>query len=221
MKDNQFISPRPKYTPPPDPHKVLQAPIKDHTPAIPLKEQAEHKVVQQLLEEAKMLSQQDIKNTPVPAKTYRLPPVRYTRAHVLSDKDFVETTRSMKITDKGAMSLLIANGGIRYLVAEKMLPAQAFDALRREKSIALSRPSDASFDRRPQVQGKVRQPAGTPTPKERAAKIGMYLLHMEHKIQEKEEDYHEEVFAADQGIRDLDMVLGEVFDIGIDRQDKG
>ena len=192
MKDDRFVSPRPKFTPPTDPHNVLKPPQKDHTPGVPLKEQEDNKLVQQLLVEAKMLSSKIIKEFPDTSSS----PIKlqFCEAHVLDDRRFLECTRSMKVSDKGAFSLLLANGGRKYL-AQKMLPAQAFDALRKEKMIALRPTPDKSFDKFPKCKGRVRPIAGAPTATERAARIGMYLVKSETiKQKESKEEYYEEDF---------------------------
>lgn len=191
-KDDRFVSPRPKFISPKDIHNVLKPPVKDHTPGIPLKDQEDNKLVQQLLAEAKMLSNKIIKEFPDTSSS----PIKlqFCEAHVLDDKRFLEYTRGMKISDKGGFSLLLANGGRKYL-AQKMLPAQAFDALRKEKMNALRPAPDKSFDKFPKCRGRVRPIAGAPTATERAARMGMYLVKSETiKQQESKEDYYEEDF---------------------------
>lgn len=181
-QDNRFSNKLPAYFPPQDKHGVLQPPQRDSAPAMSLAEQKQNKKVEQLLAQAKALSGQlvedakEIKekreNPPVKVKNGK---VRFCPAHILNDREFIKITRSMNIHDKGAMQLLLANGGSEFL-ERGFLPAQAFDLLRKAKMSAMVQKPNHTFDKRPVcIRGKVYTP-GVPTWQERAAKIGMRLV---------------------------------------------
>lgn len=179
--DDRFSHSLPAFVPPTqNNHGVLEPPQRDHTPALSLIEQKQNQKVAELLVQAKALSgkisqeTQEIKNKTMGMKAIT-GKVRYCEAHRLSDKDFVQMTRSMSIHDKGAMALLLANQGQRFLDMG-LLPAQAWDTLRREKMNALVKKPNSSFDRRPPIPSGNTYVRGIPTTGEKAAKIGMYLV---------------------------------------------
>lgn len=175
-KDDRFTSPKPAFKAPDDPYGVL-VPVRKRfsEPSFSLKEQADNKKVAQLLAEAKVISDAELKE-PI-KETVKPPKVRYCAAHVMSDGDFIRQTRTMSIHDKGAMQMLFANGGEKYL-AQGFLPAQAWDLLRKEKMNKMSKAPNASFDKHQHADGKGYVPGETVA--ERAAKIGMYLVKSEN-----------------------------------------
>ena len=146
-------------------------------PSIPIKDRRDNENVQRLLEQAKALSAKVIREFPATASKQSTPPIKltYTAAHVMNDEQFIRTTRMMSITDKGAMSLLLANGGSKFL-EQGLLPAQAWDALRKEKMNAVSKkvPGKDS-DKRQVVEGTGYTP-GTPTVEDRMRKMGWHVI---------------------------------------------
>ena len=180
--EDRFSQPAPTYTPPKSENNfgVLEAPKRNSIPAIPLREQRNNKRVQELLSQAKALSGQLAKDAQeIKEKTTVIQAIsgkiKFCQAHIMSDRQFITTTRHMSIHDKGAMSLLLANGGQRFLLMG-FLPAQALDLLRKEKMNKLQKLPNSSFDRRPKmVYGKI-YVAGIPTIEERKAKIGLHLV---------------------------------------------
>lgn len=185
MREDRFTQPKPIYKAPNDKYQVL-TPVRKRfePPSIPLSEQKENQSVSQLVKQAKALSGKITKEFPE-TKPYKAiaAAVKYCEAHILSDADFIKHTRSLSITDKGAIQLLVANGGKKYL-DQGLLPAQAWDLLRKEKMAALVPPPNRSFDKHQKKSGKGYTP-GIPTATERAAKIGMYLVRNEHSGDEE------------------------------------
>lgn len=167
--EDRFSNTLPKYSPPKDKYKELtKPPIVNHTPATKLEDQKQEIKILELLEQAKALSQVSAsivkletdkgvsavsKKRLTTLETKQLPKPTFCEAHIIEDPaEFIKTTRSMNISDKGAMNLLRANGGNEYL-SRGMLPAQAWDLLRKDKLNSLSRPPGKEFDRVKKVEG--------------------------------------------------------------------
>lgn len=188
-QDDRFSHKLPDYvSPTQDNFGVLIPPKRDNRPALPLAEQKRNQKVHELLIQAKAASAQlveDVKEIQEKRKTLQTAKakpskIRYCPAHVLSDMEFVRITRTMNIHDKGAMQLLLANGGNQFL-EQGLLPAQAFDLLRKLKMNKMVKKPNHTFDRRPaSVRGKVFVP-GLPTVDERMAKVGFRVIDGDKK----------------------------------------
>ena len=178
--DDRFSQPSPPFKAPNEKENLgclLPLRPKSQPASVPLKERRDNDNVQRLLEQAKLLSGKMIAEFPTSKPIARINPIKltYTAAHVMNDEQFIRTTRMMSITDKGAMSLLLANGGSKFL-EQGLLPAQAWDALRKEKMNAVSKkvPGKDS-DKRQVVEGTGYTP-GTPTVEDRMRKMGWHVI---------------------------------------------
>lgn len=157
-KKPQYISPRNEY------ETLTKPPERNNLPAKPLKDQKHDFKVYELLEQAKQLSNtmaakyvvasNNNKHRETLKEAKEASPSTYCQAHIIeSDAIYVETVRSMKITDKGGMALLLANGGSEYL-QQGFTAAQAFDLLRNERMKKLLPQPGKSFDKRASIDGK-------------------------------------------------------------------
>jgi len=157
-----LVPPRPRYIP----------------SSVAMKDRRDNDNVQRLLEQAKTLSGKIVEEFPLTTSkpVAKIKPIKmtFTAAHQMSDEQFIKTTRTMNITDKGAVSLLLANGG-RVFLESGMLLAQAWDALRKEKMARLAPAPDKRSDKRHSVEGESYTP-GTPTIEERMRKANMTII---------------------------------------------
>jgi hypothetical protein len=159
---DKLVSP-PKHIEPQQEYKELtKPPPRNNLPATPLKEQKHSFKIYELLEQAKTLSHGLASKYVAASKNYRetykevrqVKQTTYCAAHIIeSDAEYVSIVSKMSITDKGAMNLLLANGGRTYL-DRGLTAAQAFDLLRRDRMRNLLPAHGKDCDKRPEVKGK-------------------------------------------------------------------
>lgn len=179
----QFIQPKEEY------QELTKPPSRNNLPAKSLKEQKHDFKIYEILEKAKALSNGLVSKYKEASKntTYRetLKEARqvkqptYCAAHIIeSDAEYVSIVHSMSITDKGALSLLLANGGSEY-IDRGFTPAQAFDLLRNNRMKKLLPPPGKDCDRHQKIDGKVYLP-GAITDDDRWRKV------LQSRVKDKE-----------------------------------
>lgn len=190
--DSRFVNVKPVFKQPNDVHNVLSPPKKNHEPAKPIEEQKIGKRIKDILAQAKSLSGNAAKTTFNNQPSIKKDKLRETltettittkttfcQAHIIEDHiEFVKIVRTMKISDPGAMNLLLANGGKQY-IDRGLTPAAAFDQLRKERDQA-SRPKKQQYQENIKSAGSV-YIKGLPTIEDRWRKAKQSLVKDEDK----------------------------------------
>lgn len=135
----RFTMPRKAFI---EPSRPLLVPMlkRDNAPAIPVSQLAPLPALAlpsfgtSVVREKKERSKRQPKEVEA---VYHGPMVLYGPEHVCTDHDFIVKTRAHSIHDPGMKELFFANGG-EAMVDDYDTLAQAFDALRRQKTVKLS-----------------------------------------------------------------------------------